>query len=69
MIAMHEVSYKCSKCPNVMIMRVEAGEVAMPAWQCIKCGAGSGISLNDQISQHIGMFPVSRIDEATGEAA
>lgn len=54
---MKYVNYKCA-CGATDANKYFPSEVQMPVVNCHKCGAGRGMTINEQITNRAGMFPV-----------
>lgn len=57
-----EVDYLCAtpKCEHTQTIRFSPDEPVFPVTNCVKCRAGFGIDLQQQMAERIGMFPVGK---------
>jgi hypothetical protein len=57
-----EIKYRCAdaQCGNEQTIRYFTNDPVLPVTCCVKCRAGFGKELKDQMAFHIGMFPVGR---------
>lgn len=62
-----EVDYRCTKCGNTQTISFFPSDPMLSVTNCMKCGAGREMTVQEQLHQHAGMFPVGKPKVLQGE--
>lgn len=62
-----EVDYRCTKCGNVQTISFFPSDPMLSVTNCMKCGAGREMTVQEQLKAHVGMFAIGKPRILQGE--